>query len=238
MDLIAIPEDLAMHHEPTDTLPLYQLGTGATSRNKSIREFYLTAATYLSSRAFPSSLLSQTPSLHSSLDTKPILLPGIYSLNHGRKEPVSWVVSYPDTEVTSSDSPRVSLVLHTPSIRGQELLNNYRAKPNSEFILGYGFALAQNLNDIIVLKIGGTDTKEWEVGRSAWGADGLWDEILTSVQQSPGPPNYEDHLDAAGALLDMLQTLLDPLPLEKDDRQVEMRPEVALMLHHYVEGDN
>ncbi|KAG6910990.1 hypothetical protein DXG01_006044 [Tephrocybe rancida] len=199
-------------------------------------EFYLTAATYLSSRAFPSSLLSRTPSLVSSPDTKPILLPGIDSLNHGRKEPVSWVVSYPDTEVTSSDSPKISLVLHKPSTRGQELLNNYGAKPNSEFILGYGFALAQNPDDTIVLKIGGTDGKKWEVGRSARGAEGLWDEILTSVQQSSGPPNYEDYLDAAGALLDMLQTLINRLPPEKDERQVEMRPEVALMLHYYVEG--
>ncbi|KAG6854344.1 hypothetical protein C0991_007849 [Blastosporella zonata] len=199
------------------------------------REFYLTAATYLSSRAFPSSLLSRTPSLLSSPDTKPILLPGIDSLNHGRKEPVSWVVSYPESDTNASNSPKISLVLHNPSTRGQELLNNYGAKPNSEFILGYGFALEQNPDDTIVLKIGGTNGKKWEVGRSARGAEGLWIEILTSLQQSPDP-NYEDQLDAAGALLDMVQTLLDRLPPEKDDRRVEIRPEIALMLTYYVEG--
>ncbi|KAG6817890.1 hypothetical protein H0H87_001722 [Tephrocybe sp. NHM501043] len=199
-------------------------------------EFYLTASTYLSSRAFPSSLLSRTPTLLSSPDTKPVLLPGIDSLNHGRKEPVSWVVTYPEASAHSSNSPKISLVLHRPSTQGQELLNNYGAKPNSELILGYGFALEQNPDDTIVLKIGGTNGKKWEIGRSAQGAEGLWNEVLSSVQQSAESSNYEDQLDAAGALLDMLQALIDRLPPQKDNQKVEMRPEVALMLNSYVEG--
>ncbi|KAG6832172.1 hypothetical protein H0H92_004903 [Tricholoma furcatifolium] len=202
-------------------------------------EFYLTASTYLSSRAFPSSLLSPNPSLVSSPDTKPVLLPGIDSLNHGRNQPVSWVVSYPQSDATALDPPKISLVLHNPSTQGQELVNNYGAKPNSEFILGYGFALPQNPDDTIVLKIGGgikSDSKKWEVGRAARGAEGVWETILTSVQQGTDPPTYEDILDAAGAMLDMVQALLDRLPLDLDERRVEMRPEVALMLDYYVEG--
>lgn len=164
-----------------------------------------------------------------------MLLPGIDALNHGRKQPVSWIVSYPEIDADSTKVPKISLVLHNSFTRGQELLNNYGAKPNSELILGYGFALSQNPDDTIVLKIGGS-SKKWEIGRSARGAEGLWNEILTSIQQTPDSPNYEDHLDAAGAMLDMLQTLLDRLPPDRDDRGVGMRPEVAVMLDYYVEG--
>ncbi|KNZ77222.1 SET domain-containing protein [Termitomyces sp. J132] len=198
-------------------------------------EYYLTASTYLSSRAFPSSLLSPAPSLLSSPDTKPVLLPGIDALNHGRKQPVSWVVSYADSDVTSRKKPKISLVLHSPFTQGQELLNNYGAKPNSELILGYGFALSQNPDDTIVLKIGGSNER-WEIGRSARGAEGLWNEILTSVQQTPEFSSYEDQLDAASTMLDMLQALVDRLPPDRDDRRVNMRPEVAIMLDYYVEG--
>ncbi|KAG6888901.1 hypothetical protein C0992_007140 [Termitomyces sp. T32_za158] len=198
-------------------------------------EFYLTASTYLSSRAFPSSLLSPSPSLLPSPDTKPVLLPGIDSLNHGRKQPVSWIVSYPDADLKLTKTPKLSLVLHSSFTKGQELLNNYGAKPNSELILAYGFALSHNPEDTIVLKIGGS-SKKWEIGRSAHGAEGLWNEILTSIQQTPDSPNYEDHLDAASTMLGMLQTLLDRLPPDRDDRGVDMRPEVAVMLDYYVEG--
>jgi hypothetical protein len=204
------------------------------------RESYLTAATYLSSRAFSSALLSRTPSLQSSPSNKPILLPGIDSLNHGRGQPVSWVISYPDTNGTEtvSKTQNISLVLHTPSSRGQELLNNYGAKPNSELILGYGFSLPQNPDDTIVLKIGNIDGKKWEVGRSAKEVDGMWNEIVCSVQEHPGSlPTYEDHLSAAGALIEMVETLLNRLPSDTaDPRRAEMRPEVLLMLHDYVEG--
>ncbi|KAG6850915.1 hypothetical protein H0H93_006741 [Arthromyces matolae] len=199
-------------------------------------------STYLSSRAFPSSLLSPKPTLLSSPNTKPILLPGIDALNHGRKEPVTWAVSYPPTNSTSESegstqtpSPKISLVLHNPSQKGQELLNNYGAKPNSELILGYGFALPQNPDDTMVLKIGGLHQK-WEIGRAAKGAEGLWNEILRSVQQDPEETTYEDQLDAASALLDMLKALLDRFPPDRDERRVSMRPEVSLMLDYYLEG--
>ena len=56
------------------------------------RELYLTAATHLSSRAFPSTLLSDTPSLVSTPTSYPVLLPGVDALNHARAQPVSWAV--------------------------------------------------------------------------------------------------------------------------------------------------
>lgn len=204
------------------------------------RELYLTAATYLSSRAFPSTILSRTPSLQSSLLAKPILLPGIDSLNHGRCQPVSWVVSYSDKTETTLKTPNISLVLHAAACQGQELLNNYGAKPNSELILGYGFSLPRNPDDTIVLKIGGIDGNKWEVGRFAKGVDGIWNEIVRSIQEDPNSsPDYEDHLNAAGALMEMAGGLLDRLPANKDRSQyTDMRPEVLSMLHDYVEGQS
>ena len=203
------------------------------------RERYLTAATYLSSRAFPSSLLSPTPSLKHSPLTEPVLLPGIDSLNHARGQPVSWVVRYPDNVSPSSSlqEPKISLILHTSATAGDELFNNYGPKPNSELILGYGFSLPQNLDDTILLKIGGIEGHKWEIGRNAIGAEGLWKEILGSFIDDPASePDYEDVLDASSMLLEMVQALLDRLPVEAVQNFALIRPEVSTMFRDYVEG--
>ena len=59
----------------------------------------------------------------------------------------------------SRSEPALALVLHTPTSRGHELLNNYGPKPNAELILGYGFALPHNPDDTIVLRLGGAGTQ-------------------------------------------------------------------------------
>lgn len=190
----------------------------------STRELFLESATHVSSRAFPSSLLSRNPTLHSSPSTEPVLLPGVDALNHARAHPVSWVIT---------DAEGISLVIHTSASAGEELFNNYGAKPNSEFILGYGFSLPNNPDDTIVLKIG---DKKWEVGREAKGADQVWDAFLSFVSQNP-EPDYEDYLEAAAALDDAVQQLIERLPADKGpSARLEMRPEVMAMLHDYVEG--
>ncbi|KAK0491238.1 SET domain protein [Armillaria novae-zelandiae] len=155
---------------------------------------------------------------------KPVLLPGVDALNHARAHPVSWVVT---------DAENISLVIHASANAGEELFNNYGAKPNSEFILGYGFSLPHNPDDTIVLKIG---DKKWEVGREAKGADQVWDAFLSFVSQNP-EPDYEDYLEAAAALDDAVQQLMQRLPADKGpSARLEMRPEVMAMLHDYVEG--
>ncbi|KAF8897792.1 SET domain protein [Infundibulicybe gibba] len=173
----------------------------------------------LSSRAFPSSLLSSEPSCNRPLH-RAVLLPGVDSLNHARGQPVTWLVEFPKGNEAVKE-PRISLVLHSATKSGQELFNNYGPKPNSELILGYGFSLNQNPDDTIILKIGGIDGKKWEVGRSARGVDDLWETILESLGDPGSDPDCEDQFDAAQVLMDMVQGLLD---------------QVALMLHNYVEG--
>lgn len=203
------------------------------------RDLYRASGSHISSRAFPSTLLSKNPSLLSTSSTEPILLPGIDSLNHARGQPVSWVVTYPD-EANNAPEPSVSLVLHNPTPAGSELFNNYGAKPNSELILGYGFSLSENPDDTIILKIGGggSNTKKWEVGRSARGADGLWQEVLSLVKgDSQEETTYEDELDASSMLGQMVRAVIDRLP--EPGRSLDpgqIRPEVVNMFRDYIEG--
>ncbi|KAG7449423.1 SET domain protein [Guyanagaster necrorhizus] len=190
-------------------------------------ELFLESATHVSSRAFPSSLLDPNPTLQSSPSTEPVLLPGIDALNHARAHPVSWVVTYHDNAAS------ISLIIHKYASSGKELFNNYGAKPNSEFILGYGFSLPNNPDDTIVLKIG---DKKWEVGREAKGADEVWNAFLSFVSQNE-EPDYEDCLEAAAVLDEAVQQLIERLPTDKDPSdRLGMRPEVMAMLHDYVEG--
>ncbi|KAH9916275.1 SET domain-containing protein [Epithele typhae] len=217
-------------------------------------ERYLTAATYLSSRAFPSMLLSPEPSLVATPDSYPVLLPGIDALNHARAHPVSWVVS--KSSDSSPDALLLSLVIRTPTPRGGELLNNYGPKPNAELILGYGFALPHNPEDTIVLKLGGgpgspDEQARSEVGRAGRGAEAVWEilyaQLREMIEADDDPADewgVEDVMEvtdmscAVGILIDITQSLYEGLPPfpPPPERAREMRPEVLQMLEYYVEG--
>ncbi|THH16441.1 hypothetical protein EW146_g4197 [Bondarzewia mesenterica] len=221
-------------------------------------ECYLTAATYLSSRAFPSTLLAPTPSLVATSTSYPVLLPGVDALNHARAQPVSWVVSFPPPSASTNPSqeptdpsmstltsssvnePTVSLVHHAPVPALSEIFNNYGPKPNAELILGYGFSLPDNPDDTIVLRIGSTggDGKRWEVGRDAKGAEGVWDELLQVIracedEEQDEIPGWSLALDAAAALQSMTSSLIERLP---SPHPAGVRSDVAPMINHYVVG--
>lgn len=150
----------------------------------------------------------------------------------------------------------LSLSIHSLNQRGEELLNNYGAKPNSELILGYGFSLEGNPDDTIVLSIsGGPATSDpspegkerWEVGRNARGVEGVWNYVLNAISSGSQPEEAEEsenievenRLEAAGMLSGMCQSYLDRLPKippASDQSPPELRPEVLTMLAHYIEG--
>ena len=200
------------------------------------RERFLTASTYLSSRAFPSTLLSSSSSA-SALDQQqpgsyPVLIPGIDVLNHARAQPVTWLVTS-SASASSAQAPcgaTVSLVTHNASNPGSEIFNNYGAKPNSELLLGYGFTLPANPDDTIVLKIGGIlrDTvtaaaaaaARYEVGRNAHGAAAVWGAIMDVVkaeneedhEEGSEAPEWQIILDSADMLRTMTGSLLKRLP--------------------------
>lgn len=233
-----------MHHGPRSSHGQFMfLPFQSPMLSGGAREQYLTAATYVSSRAFPSTLLSPTPSLQPNMSSHPILLPGIDALNHARAHPVSWVVTYPpDIPPTATRAePAISLVLHNSAAAGQELFNNYGAKPNAELILGYGFALPQNPDDTIVLKIGGGGTSAGlEVGRGARGAEAVWTEVLGVVEGVEGAQEaLQARLDVAEMLAGMIGDLIRrlPPPVVGDERLL-YRPEVLLMFEYYLEGDS
>ena len=215
------------------------------------REKYLAAATYLSSRAFPSTVLSPKPTLQPGPTSEPVLLPGVDLFDHARESRVTWLVSQladgTNEGYTSDDggshrrSPGLSigLVLHSKTELGKNLFNNYGAKPNAELILGYGFTLPRNPDDTIVLKIGGMgedgEGKKWEVGRNAEGTEAMWNEILRWLAKDGEPGHaFEEELDASEMLVEMTQALLDRLPEVHDG--TGLRPDVAVMRDHYVEG--
>lgn len=172
---------------------------------------------------------------------------------------MSWVVDLLTLMHPSGGSGQqlgLSLVTHSWTRPGEELLNNYGAKPNSELILGYGFSLESNPDDTIVLGIGGGPTtstqnsqekKRWEVGRNARGVEGVWHYVLDVVSsasrpeeaEEPAATRFENRLDAAGMLMEMCRSYLERLPQIPDvlDALVPgVRREVLTMFSHYIEG--
>ncbi|KAF9054937.1 SET domain-containing protein [Hymenopellis radicata] len=191
-------------------------------------DLYLESATHLSSRAFPSSLLSGTPTLISSSTTGPVLLPGVDALNHARAHPVSWVISTPNASMKNPSSS-IALCVHKPTPAGQELFNNYGPKPNSELILGYGFTLPTNPDDTMLLKIQGN---KWEISHDARGMDDVWNGFLSLVAQQEDS-EYEIMLETADVLEGALLNLAERFPSTSTS---EIRSDVATMLLDYVEG--
>ena len=107
---------------------------------------------------------------------------------------------------------------------------------HAELILGYGFTLEDNPDDTIVLKLGGGG-ESWEIGRR-WNEEyeRLWRRILASVVAGDGgEATFEDRLEAAEMLMDMVEQKLQALPDATAARA--LRPEVAVMLKHYVDGE-
>lgn len=201
----------------------------------------MTSSTHLSSRAFPSSILSPNPSLVASPSTYPVLIPGLDLLNHKRGQAVSWIVSCQDT----STSDTISLVAHPkPEPDSEtashlvEVFNNYGPKSNDELILGYGFSIQDNPDDTITLQIGGSPTSQkWVVGRNAQHVDGLWSDIQSRIANGQNEHAFEDDLDTAAVLSDMVQAKLDGMKTLADVRRSDqIRPSVRAMLEHYITG--
>jgi hypothetical protein len=226
-----------------------------------LRERYLTASTYLSSRAFPSTILSPTPSLQATDSSYPVLLPGIDSLDHAPGAAVSWLIGAPQSTTASTLIPvanttnnsseadlAVNLVLHASTHAGEDIFNNYGPKPNSEFILGYGFALSPNPYDTIVLQIGvggpnakQRERKKFEIGKNAKGAELLWAEVLLldSSNSETTEKTYEDYLRGAEKLGDIVFRLLDNLPKVGNaelHNGIRSTIEPRGMLKYYVDG--
>lgn len=122
------------------------------------------------------------------------------------------------------------------------MFNNYGPKPNAEFILGYGFSIANNPDDTMVLKIGGasSSSQRWEIGRHAKGIQGLWEEmkgILRNMENDEEEAtDAEISLEAADMLEEMVQQKINILPILPGESPVGVRREVFTMIENYIKG--
>ncbi|KAH7338877.1 hypothetical protein B0J17DRAFT_393964 [Rhizoctonia solani] len=201
-------------------------------------EHYLEAATHLSSRAFPSTILSKTPSNAASGLSHAILLPGIDCLNHKRGTPVSWVANVSEPLGSST----LDLLVHETIPAGAECFNNYGPKPNSELILGYGFALPSNPDDTILLSLAASNTMKGsmvEIGREAKNAERLWELVIAKVSELGGDEpisTWEIELEAAETIMSLTEQRMGRLPDVSKASGVDTRQQVLEMIGYYLEG--
>jgi hypothetical protein len=72
--------------------------------------------------------------------------------NHSRGQPIVWLSSV--IQSASGSVPCVSLVTTAEQQTGAQLFNNYGPKSNEELVLGYGFVIEDNPDDVVALKLG------------------------------------------------------------------------------------
>ena len=195
--------------------------------------------------------MSSKPSLNDPT-AHPVLVPLVDALNHARAVPVSWAISMQDGAKSGDEKgSALSLVLHGGAEEDSELYNNYGAKPNSEFLLGYGFTLPSNPDDTMAFKLP-DEEKRWEIGRKATGgAQDLFEAVEGRIKAQLGISMEDSEemdevekidlsLEATDLFQEMLQGLRMKLPTwihEGGYRLgVGIRPEILEIVRPYIEG--
>jgi len=195
--------------------------------------------------------MSSKPSLNDPT-SRPVLVPLVDALNHARAVPVSWVVSVQSgAQVGGEKGSALSLILHDGAEEHCELHNNYGAKPNSEFLLGYGFTLPSNPDDTMTFKLPG-EGRRWEIGRKATGeVQGLFKAVEERMKSQLGI-SVEDleemekiekidlSIETTDLFQEMLQGLMMKLPtwIHEDSYHpgAGIRPEILEIVRPYIEG--
>jgi hypothetical protein len=153
---------------------------------------------------------------------------------------VSWAVT---SDASSPEDLSISLIVHDEVQPGREIFNNYGPKPNAEFVLGYGFALPDNPDDTVVLRVGSSASPSSsangnEVGRHALGAEAVLADVRRLIQASRRESEgWELDLDSTEALLEMVETSLSALPSDETLTSGEgVREQVVKIMRLYVAG--
>ena len=195
--------------------------------------------------------MSSKPSLNDPT-AHPVLVPLVDALNHARAVSVSWMVSVQgEVQVGGEKDSALSLVLHNGAAEHSELYNNYGAKPNSEFLLGYGFTLPSNPDDTMAFKLPG-EGRRWEIGRKVTGDMPALFKAVEERMKSQLGISAEDldemdevemvdlSLEAIDLFQEMLQGLIMKLPtwIHEDNYQpgARVRPEILEIVRPYIEG--
>ena len=105
-------------------------------------------------------------------------------------------------------------------------------------ILGYGFSLPNNPDDTITLQIdGAANPQKWVIGRHARNVEGLWSDIRHMIAKGESEYEFEDDLETAAVLSDMVQAKLDGIKTVAEVQQSDgIRPMVRIMLEPYFAG--
>ena len=116
-------------------------------------------------------------------ESHPVLIPGMDIFNRESTYfPKSCRELYPDsadsrgqpiTWLTSSDPRTISLVAPSTIESGVQVYNNYGPKPNEELLLGYGFVLSPNPDDVLPLRLGGLGSNVSESKKARLTSKGL-----------------------------------------------------------------
>ena len=179
---------------------------------------YLWAATILSSRAFSSRLITGIG------EATPVLFPGVDSLNHRRGEKVGWL----------SGEDALSLVTDADVSAGVELFNNYGPKSNEEWLLGYGFAIKDNVDDVLVLRL--PNSPEWHmIKRDGQVPPALYDEIKTKLGDEE-EDETQTKLNVLDQLGEMLQAKMAALQAPTEQVEGPVREEVRQAIEWYRQG--
>jgi hypothetical protein len=127
--------------------------------------------------------------------------------------------------------------------QGEEIMNNYGGKGNEEFLLGFGFCLPDNTEDVVTfqLGLGGPGDSDNEKIDS----DSSSSSSSSSAAASPSSKPESAAVAATKAIAKMMSGDADDDEDEDDDgdARVLLRHQRALLrrfnlpLHHYVRGD-
>lgn len=105
------------------------------------------------------------------------LLPFLDMINHNPKAKVDWT-SGPGTSGTLPDSGEIRVRFAHPATAdpipaGNEVFNNYGAKSNEEFLIGYGFVLPNNPSDAVRVLVNDARAQDPEFARKKAVLSGL-----------------------------------------------------------------
>ncbi|KAG0095802.1 hypothetical protein BGZ93_005431 [Podila epicladia] len=98
-------------------------------------EMFLWAETVVSSRAFPAHLFGECKK------GELVLIPLADMLNHKSRHKISWLKTPQGLQMSGCEIKK-----------GEQVFNNYGPKSNEELLVGYGFCIEDNVDDMVTLK--------------------------------------------------------------------------------------
>ncbi|KAG0027934.1 hypothetical protein BGZ82_008703 [Podila clonocystis] len=98
-------------------------------------EMFLWAETVVSSRAYPAHLFGECR------EGEVVLIPLADMLNHQSRHKISWLKTPQGLQMSGSAVKK-----------GEQVFNNYGPKSNEELLVGYGFCIEDNADDMVTLK--------------------------------------------------------------------------------------